>query len=165
MNYAELRWHQSIFRCIAYRQRPKCFLELGLSDNPVMLQIAPYCTEMVGVDPGWQSDVPDNATVYKMTTDEFFRDHTHDITRPDLVFVDADHDSEQVVKDLHNVSRIAATNCVVLIHDTFPADFAATAKHESSDSWRVPGKIPWESVTLPFPPGLTIARMNPLLLV
>jgi len=159
-------WYKVFLGALALRMKPKCYLELGLWHEPALLGLARHCEEMHGVDAEAQPfHVPENATIHTMTTNEFFDGPGKSITPPDLVFVDADHRSKQVLTDLYSVQDICADNCVVVIHDTFPAGPEFTVDGHCSDSYRVPGMIPWERVTLPFPPGVTICRMKPVSLV
>jgi hypothetical protein len=127
-----------------------------------MRDLASNCIEMHGVDSGTLPEfIPSNATIHAMTTDDFFAGPGKSITSPDLIFVDADHHSEQVLKDLAGVEKICADNAIVVLHDTYPSGPDYTVDVHCSDSYKVPGLIPWEHVTLPFPPGVTICRMKP----
>jgi hypothetical protein len=162
----DLQWHKIILSAIAMRMQPKCYLELGLWYAPAMLELAANCAEMHGVDTlGAVFKVPGNATIHKMTTNEFFSGPGRTVTPPDLVFVDADHRSKQVLTDLYNIEDICSDNCIVLMHDTYPGGTEYTVEGHCADSYLVPGMIPWEHVTLPFPPGVTICRMKPKSLV
>ena len=163
MNYDEaLQWHKTLLSAISLMMQPKCFLELGLWYAPAMRDLALNCKEMHGVDSQHYPDfVPSNATIHKMTTDEFFAGPGKTVTPPDLVFVDADHRSSQVMRDLENIAMIAAENCVVAIHDTYPSGPEFTVEGHCADSYKVPDMLIWEHVTLPFPPGLTLCRMHP----
>lgn len=162
----DLQWHKTLLRALALRMKPKCFLELGLWVVPAMMDLPSDCSEMHGVDNAtFPKFVPSNATIHAMTTDEFFAGPGKTITPPDLVFVDADHHSPQVMRDLNNVAMIAAENCIVVIHDTYPGGPEFTVDGHCADSYKVPGMLIWEHVTLPFPPGVTICRMHPRSLV
>lgn len=159
-------WHKLLIEVIAARMRPECFLELGLAGNPTLLNVARYCKSLHGVDIAQPATfvIPSSAKIHMMSTDDFFAGPGKSL-RPDLVLVDADHRSAQVRKDLEGVARIAAENCVVLIHDTFPESHQFVADGYCSDSYKVPGEMSWEHVTLPCPPGVTICRMRPRSLV
>lgn len=162
MNYAsDHDWHRSFLANLARRMKPQCYVELGLGDNPAIVQVSEFCNEAYGVDKTRGShEVSPNAIIIVMTTDEFFDGPGKTITPPDLVFIDADHRKEQVLKDLANVAAICADNCVVVLHDTFPESAMYTDPGYCADSYKVPDEIPWEHVTLPVPPGLTICRLK-----
>ena len=155
-------WHRTLICAIAGAMRPACYLELGLGSTPTLTSVADLCVAAYGVDiNGPLFDVPANATVFSMSTDEFFADHAKTIPPPELVFVDADHGSEQVLKDLANIEKICAANCVVICHDTYPENQGYTVKEHCADSYKVPDLISWEHVTIPRHPGATILRMKP----
>lgn len=153
-------WHRDLLITLARTLGPKSYLELGLGTTPVLPDLAQYCNLAYGVD---KSDacgpMPGNAKIFAMTTDDFFINEAAHIEPPDLVFVDADHRSSQVIKDLNGIAAICAPNCIVVCHDTFP-DPGYEADHHCSDSYRVPGIIAWECVTIPRHPGATIIRMK-----
>ncbi len=153
-------WHRDILIALARSMSPKCYLELGLGTTPVLPDLAQHCVATYGVD---KSDacgqMPGNASVFAMSTDEFFAGPPR-IPPPDLVFVDAYHRSEQVLRDLEGIEKICAPDCIVVIHDTFP-DKGYEAEHHCADSYLVPGIIQWEHVTIPRHPGATILHMKP----
>ena len=166
MNYGnDFAFHRNLLVLLAQRMRPDCFLELGLAEDPCISVVAEHCHRSYGVDHrALTLASPPNTTIVEMTTDEFFQDYANTIPAPDLVLVDADHSKDQVIKDLSNISKIAADNCLVLVHDTYPMTEAETDAGHCSDSYKVPGLLDWEHVTLPCPPGLTLLRMKPRLL-
>ncbi len=69
-----------------------------------------------------------NSHVYRMTSDEFFKDYA--LTPIALAFIDGDHVYEQVKKDFNNVFKSIVKGGYVFLHDTNPPD----------DSWKVPEK-------------------------
>ena len=59
-----------------------------------------------------------NVETYKTTTDEGFVKFNNDGTKFDLVFVDADHSTEAVSKDIRNYFLLLKENCSILAgHD------------------------------------------------
>jgi len=159
-------FHRSLLSVLAARIQPSCFLELGVHQDPALLQVARHCEHVVGVDRSlYLIRWPSNSAFYQMTTDEFFAGPAKEITPPELVFVDACHRKEQVLRDLDGIESICAENCVVVLHDTFPPSAEFTSDNDCSDSYLVPGLARWPSVTLPVPPGITMLRMRPTSLV
>ena len=166
MNYAtELEWHKDLLVLLAKRMKPKCYLELGCRTDPAFLYLAQYCQTIVGVDKDSADyQPPPNAHVYRMTTDQFFLGPGLSIPPPELVLIDACHEKTQVNKDFDGVASIAAPNCIVVLHDTFPENDGYVDPNYCHDSYRVPPMLleaGWETVTLPFPPGVTICRLRP----
>jgi hypothetical protein len=142
--------------------RPSCYIELGLPHTPTIYGVAKWCGNVYAVDSG--NSVPadrPNVRLFTMTTDRFFGEIAPGLSPPELVFIDADHFSGQVMKDLNNVAAICSENCVVVLHDTFPADDSYLAPELCNDSYLCPDLIAWEHVTLPVPPGLTLCRLKP----
>ena len=163
MNYLDHGdWHKDLLRIMAQRMRPTCFIELGLGGTPSIHSVSEHCGVAYGVD-RYKSpcEAPPNRILVEMTTDQFFADVAPGIPPPELVFIDADHSKESVLRDLANVAAICADNCVVVLHDTFPPGINHTAPDFCGDAYLVPGMIEWEHVTLPFPPGVTICRLKP----
>jgi hypothetical protein len=159
-------WHRAFLASLACRIRPTCFLELGVHRDPALVNVAQFCDLVVGVDRDlYLVQWPENSKFYQMTTDAFFAWPAAEIPPPELVFVDADHRREQVIKDLYGVEAICAENCIVVIHDTFPPGIEFTTDVDCSNSYLVPPLLPWEHVTLPVPPGVTLCRMKPRSLV
>ena len=165
MNYAtDLEWHRSLVALFASRMRPSCYLELGCENTPAVLQLHQFCGVTHGVDiQRGDFAMPPNFTLHLMTTDAFFEHVT--IPPPELVLIDACHQKDQVLRDFEGVKRIAAPNCVVVIHDTFPEDTGYISSSLCFDSYLVPSLLSVGNVTLPCPPGVTLAVLNSQYLV
>lgn len=154
--------HRAILCAIAADMRPACFLELGLGTDPCINVVAQYCVAAFGVDRATDTlTPPENGRLYAMDTDTFFATEASMLPPPDLVFIDADHRLDQVLKDLEGVRKIAAENCVVAIHDTWPRDIAYTSVEHCADSHKVPGHIIEDHMTIPVHPGLTLVHLKP----
>ena len=84
----------------------------------------------------------------------------------DLLFIDANHDSEAVQNDFNALEKFMAMRGVVCFHDTFPKDISFTSNKLCGDAYlAIPAlqkKYPeWHFITLPIHPGLSIAtKMN-----
>lgn len=154
-------FHRTFLTMLAARMKPRCFIELGLGTDPCIVNVGEHCFRAYGVDRKRENfATPPNSVILEMTTDEFFESYGRTIEAPELVFIDADHSKEQMLKDLRNVAAIAAENCIVCIHDTFPENEQQTRPEFCGDSYKAVRTLWGEHVTLPFPPGLTIMRAN-----
>ncbi len=102
----------------------KTYLELGIRDNKNFEAI--NCKELMSVDVNGRAK-------FTGTTDEYF--DLHGNTRYDIVFIDANHDRDFVVRDFNNSIKIA--NEWILIHDMIPPSIKYTASKFCSDSFRV----------------------------
>lgn len=100
-----------IIRTMGYNR----YLEIGLRDGDTFFKVQAQVKESVdqvirrGVVP-----------TYKMTSDEYFRGRDPGAARPQLVFIDGDHDYEQVKKDLQNAVNILSDFGCIVLHDTNP---------------------------------------------
>lgn len=86
----------------------KSYLELGCRSNSTFKQI--QCERKVGVDknPGG---------TLQMTTDEYFAKHDDKF---DIVFVDAGHTHDQVMRDVRNAQNILNNGGTIVMHDCWP---------------------------------------------
>ncbi len=155
-------WHRTLLSALAARMKPRCFIELGLGPEQAAIGwVSEHCYRAYGVDIEPHPHAYPNARIFQMATEDFFAGPAQHIEPPDLVFIDADHHSAQVRRDLANVEAICAPNCLVVIHDTFPENSAYATEGYCCDSHVVPSYLTCENVTLPFPPGLTLCRLKP----
>jgi len=130
---------------IHHRLRPRTYLEIGVNEGQ-SLRIALPDTRVVGVDPAPLLRDPGDATVFPLTSDDFFaRYDLRDVLEGvplDLVFVDGMHLFEFVLRDLINVGRYATPATTVLLHDCYPIS-AETATREhltylwTGDVWKI----------------------------
>ena len=103
----------------------KTYLELGVFDGKNFELINAKIKESV--------DVNGNAT-FTGTTDEYFK-QIDKHKRFDIIFIDANHDHEFVVRDFNN--SINHCNEWVLIHDMVPPTKKYTKPSKCSDSYKV----------------------------
>lgn len=55
----------------------------------------------------------------------------------DIIFIDADHELNQVIKDFNNSIKFINENGLIFIHDLFPVDKAGTSFEASGDSYSI----------------------------
>ena len=167
--------HIGLIKWLSQWIKPTHYLELGVRKGVCFHQIVPFSEHSTGVDivhseelkqviaaQRWDSKVD----LFTGTTDDYFNSLKKD-TVFDLVFIDADHSYEQCLKDFLNVKDRVVKNGFVIFHDTYPysKEFMETAVR--GECYKVPMYIKenlhpeWELVTLPFNPGLTIAKKSP----
>lgn len=102
---------------------PLSYLELGTGDGVNFKQIK--WEDKISVD------INGKAT-YTMTTDEFFKQNTRTF---DIVFIDANHDFDYVVRDYINSIKICKK--VLIIHDMFPVSEILSHSKYCSDSYKL----------------------------
>lgn len=102
----------------------KTYLEVGVYLGEVFNTIQ---IEKTGVD--IDCNLPD---VLKLTSDEFFEGNTN---LYDIIFIDGDHNYEQVKKDVDNALECLTPNGMVLMHDTCPtkASHVGVKTHEGME--------------------------------
>lgn len=91
----------------------KSYLELGLRDpNNTFIHINCENKESVDVNPHC-------GPTYHMTTDQFFNTAGNNRTW-DIIFIDADHEKEQVLKDFNNALKRLNPNGTIIMDDINP---------------------------------------------
>lgn len=127
------------------------YLELGIFNNVNFNSI--NCKNKFSVD------MNGNA-MFTGTTDEYF-DQLSASERFDIIFIDANHDYEYVIRDFNNAIKHA--NKWVLIHDMIPKSAKFTQSKFCSDSFRVLQYLiketDFEIYTMNNNFGLTFVRM------
>ena len=146
---------------------PVRYLELGIGNGQTFRAVAPLCDEAWAVD---RSGVKlsnamkaDNVLRFSMTTDDFFEGQVDKAF--DVIFIDALHEKEQVLKDFDNSFKAVKDNGLILMHDGFPPNKAGMGKNRSWNTWEAISRIrhgstngAYECTTLPFGHGVTIIR-------
>jgi hypothetical protein len=117
--------------------QPKIYLEIGIL-NGLSLKLS-KC-KSYGVDPNPLIESYDNKHIFRMTSDEFFASQR--IEKPDLIFIDGLHLSEQVMKDFINCERISKPTTVIAIDDIYPnckeqAERVCITKKWAGDVWKL----------------------------
>ena len=103
----------------------KKYLELGISDN--------YTFKSVTAVLKYSVDINGKAT-FTGTTDEFFKGLNSEV-RFDVIYIDANHDYDYVIRDFNN--SVDVCNEWILIHDMIPPNFEETAQNKCSDSYKL----------------------------
>ena len=127
------------------------YLELGIHDNTNFNKIK--CRNKHSVDMNGKA-------LFTGTTDEFFAQNNKN-NRYDIIFIDANHDYDYVLRDFNNSVKIC--NKWIILHDMVPPDEKHTSKKLCSDSYKVlyymKNKTKLDVFTLDHECGLTFVRM------
>jgi hypothetical protein len=112
---------------------PEVYLEIGVQRGR-SFKLAD-CSS-IGIDPfpKISEKLSYNHRIYKMTSDEFFR-QTFPIPEPDLIFIDGLHLFEQALWDFINCEKISTLSTVILIDDVFPAHPAQASRERKTQKW------------------------------
>ena len=139
--------------------KPERYLELGVRDAICLMPISEYCQQAIGVDIKKQfNESKDNIQFYEESTDDFFKWFNLEV---DMVFIDAFHDADQIMKDFMNVWPLVIKNGIVFLHDTYAVEELRVEGY-CHNAHLVPDRLKClpdaEVFTIPINPGLTIVR-------
>lgn len=151
----EGEWHAHIVAgLVAYR--PGVYVEIGIRRGLTFNRCAPLAGEAHAVDPSPGDGVTSQGTHWLMTSDEFFSQWQG---MADVVFIDGDHETDQVRRDFTNSLDRLNAGGVIALHDTWPT---GPDDPDTGGAWRVaeqaeqdPGL---ETFTFTTWPGLTLVR-------
>lgn len=151
--------------------KPKVYMELGTKKCYIFNDVSRLVPTAIGIDcGGFPPNVNrKNTYLYSMTTDDAFKVIQTTISpEVDLLFIDACHEKNQVLKDFDNYSQFVKEGTgLILLHDTHPISkelidpgychnaYEAAWEIRTNDKY----KKQFEIVTLPGPWfGLSIIR-------
>jgi hypothetical protein len=132
--------YKTLLRHLHEHLLPKTYLEIGVKNGDSLALAGPE-TKTVGIDPApaIRVRVTPQATVYPLTSDEFFERHElrTELGSPtlDLAFIDGLHEFKQVLKDFINIERYSCPRTVVLVHDCLPVARLVAAPVRATVFW------------------------------
>ena len=97
----------------------KRYLEIGVNGGHHFLKIR--AKEKTGIDPNLKSSFTDTLgnTLIKATSDDYFEGLDKN-TKFDLIFIDGDHHSDQVERDIVNAWKHTKKTGLIVLHDIRP---------------------------------------------
>ncbi|HZO60922.1 MAG TPA: class I SAM-dependent methyltransferase, partial [Solirubrobacterales bacterium] len=130
------------------RLRPRTYVEIGVHMGRSLGRVPPG-TVSIGIDPEPKvvdTAVEEAARIFKVTSDDFFRDY--DLRSElggmpvDFAFIDGMHLFEFALRDFMNVERHAAPTTVIVFDDVFPnhpdqGKRARTTRVWTGDVWKL----------------------------
>lgn len=160
-------WHEDFIVHLASIVRPKVYVELGLYQCVVFNRIIQYAQKLIGVDVApeaarYMQKSPKTCFV-NTTTDVFAKDLRADPIQIDMLFIDADHSKDSVLRDFQNFFPFVIPHGIILLHDGHPKDEASMSPGYCGDGWKAIAELSqhtkeYEMMTIPIHPGLTICR-------
>lgn len=135
----------------------RSYLELGTGNNETIARVR--CEKRYGVDLAWVQ-CP-GVTQFTMPTEKFIAEHAAIHAPYDFVFIDAFHTYESVENDFKGIWPHVTDEGLVLLHDSNPETLADTDGGLCGSVFVLAKNLHdqgYESVTLPYHPGLTIIR-------
>lgn len=162
-----LNWHEDFIVELAKVLRPKVYVELGLYQSELFNRLIPYANQLIGVDT--EADLEKYMTKSEKTkficktTDEYARDIKKKPIKIDLLFIDANHSKESVMKDFKHFFPFVSDQGIILLHDGYPKNKTQTQPGYCGDGYKAIEQLTkeakgYEMVTMPVAPGLTICR-------
>jgi hypothetical protein len=128
--YQALNWiHRTL--------EPANYVEIGVHKG-ISLEQAGKTTPTIGIDPepSIEHELSPAATIYEMTSDDFFAEH--DLREllggpVELAFIDGLHLFEQVLRDFVNLERYSTAETVIILHDCLPLNHATATRERTTD--------------------------------
>lgn len=167
-------WHEDFIINLAAQFRPKVYVELGLYQCELFNGVIPYAETLIGVDisaeAGKWMKVSEKTTFIHSNTNDFAEALKRNPISIDMLFIDADHSKESVLKDFWNFFPFVKDQGLILLHDTHPKNQQYTDKGYCGDAYLVIDELKnhndeFELMTIPIHPGLTLIRKRKTQLV
>lgn len=109
------------------------YIELGVYFGDSLQYIYPLVDRAIGVDIT-DRRIDKIGEFYQMSTDDFFKSFKD---TADIIFIDADHNAESVIRDFENALKILNKFGIIFIHDTDPKTHEFTQPGFCCDSYKV----------------------------
>lgn len=120
--------------------KPQKYIEIGVRHGASLLESSAPLS--IGIDPAPEVNrkLKANETIYKTTSDQFFRDidqgnmrdHAKDF---DLAFIDGMHLAEFVLRDFMNLESRSHSKSVIVIDDILPPTYESGFRQRQSKVW------------------------------
>jgi len=148
--------HPSIIKELCIEYCIQSYLELGIRGSPISGLLKGIVPKICGVDIALNTNF--EGDFYHMSTDQFFEQNQNKF---DMVFIDACHNIDFVIRDVMNSIKILTNNGLILLHDTYPVTREMTSPSLCSNSYLIVGFLKTkckkiELINLPISPGLCI---------
>jgi hypothetical protein len=152
---------------LAFIFRPKVYVELGLYRCELFNRIVPYAEHLIGVDMDPTAGdlmVKSQKTQFVCsTTEDFAKELQSNPMAIDLLFIDADHARDAVLKDVWDFFPFVVPHGLIILHDTHPKNEDQMQRHFCDDAYKAAEELAkasdrLELMTLPLHPGLTLCR-------
>ena len=161
-------WHEEFIELLAAVIRPKVYVELGLYECVVFNKLIPYAEKLIGLDMKPEAEkfikhVPGKTEFVCSTTDDFAERLKKNPIQIDMLFIDADHAKEAVLKDFYSFFPFVAPHGLILLHDSHPRNIQFTDPRYCNDAYKAIEELgknttEYEIMTIPKHPGLTLCR-------
>jgi hypothetical protein len=130
--------YNELVRWIVKIQHAQTYLEIGVLFGDTFNEIRKIVPRAIGVDIKKREDISEviipECEFYEMISDRFFEQFKE---KADVIFIDADHRFEQLVKDFENSLKILNQGGTIIIHDTDPCEKERLVPTSCADSYKI----------------------------
>jgi glycosyltransferase involved in cell wall biosynthesis len=133
LNYKKTEHYYNIIKWLIKLTNCQSYLELGVEYGENISEVKDLVKVCVGVDINSFNN-KSNIEFYQMTTDDFF---TKNDKYFNIIFIDANHNFEQVRKDFDNSIRILNKYGIIILHDTDPITNELLQIDHCHDSYKI----------------------------
>lgn len=164
---SDSKWHINFIVHLVSIIKPVSYLEVGIFRCGLFNQVIPYAETLVGLDidsnAGKYMKINSKCEFVNLPSLDFFKQQIESGRKFDFIFIDGDHSKEAVEADFFGAFEALNDNGIILLHDTYPLNSAATARERCDDGYLAIDKLSrltneWEMMTIPIHPGLTLCR-------
>jgi len=166
-NETPINWHEDFIVHLTRVVRPKVYVELGVYQCALFNRVVPYAQKLIGIDNSEEAGKfmkkTAKAKFVRLSTDEYYRELKKHPIKIDMLFIDADHSKESVLKDFKHFFPYVSDQGVILLHDGYPKNIAQTKPGYCGDGFKAIEELSkhtddYEMMTIPVTPGLTLCR-------
>ena len=133
LQYKKTEHYSNLIKWLVKLTNCQKYLELGVEYSLTIQEIKNEVKKCVGVDINNISN-KENIDFCKMTTDDFFNINKDTF---DIIFIDANHEYEQVKKDFDNSVKVLNKFGIIVLHDTDPIVPQLLAPYHCHDSYKI----------------------------
>jgi hypothetical protein len=134
MNYEKKEHHSNLVRWLVDLTNCQDYLEIGVENGDCVYNVRDYVKRCVAVDVVDKMTDKKDIEFFHMKSDEFFEKN---IDTFDIIFIDGDHDYEQVRKDFENAIKILNELGIIIMHDTDPIHFGLIHPAYCNDAYKI----------------------------
>ena len=134
IGYSQKRHYSELIKSILHLTNCQTYLEIGVFEGDNIYIARNEVKKCVAVDTEDLLKDKDDIIFYHTNSDEFFLKNTDTF---DIIFIDGDHHSVQVIKDFENSLKVLNEFGIIIIHDTDPIDERLIRDAYCSDSYKI----------------------------
>jgi len=162
----EESWHVNFITNFAEIVKPRTYLEVGIYQGETFNQVSKLCQSSLAVDIAPEAfryvKKVNGVKTYLGTVQEYAISSHNKSELFDLVFIDADHMFESVLRDFECCKDLTSPTGFILMHDTWPQSEEFASPGMCGDGYRAIDELrkrfpDWSFLTIPIHPGLTLA--------